>query len=207
MLIWGTKAVKKIVATGEFYCPNCSTTTSYKHVRARRHGHVYWIPLFPIGEGVNYVECNRCKATWQPNILDHQARDSSRTQDLLGAAVLPAAIAVAAADGRVDREEVQLICQVVEGVTGAALEPGDVESAARSAGKSQLHTAQQLLRQVEPALSAEGKEMVLKVALMVASVDGSFDESEGEVIGVIASSLGITSDHFRGIVAGLGADR
>ena len=203
MLIWGTKPVKTTLATGSFHCPGCGTTTSYRHIRARRHGHVYWIPLFPIGEGVEYVECDNCKATWQPTILDRQGRDLSSSRDLLGAAILASAVAVAAANGRVDSEEVDLICTVIESVTGSRLDPKEVESAARSAGGAQLHTAEQLLHRVEPALSAEGKELVVKVAILVAGVDREFDDSEGAVVASIASSLGITSDHLRGIVAGL----
>src|SRR5690606_19760979 len=172
MLIWGTKPVKTTLATGSFYCPGCNTTTSYRHIRARRHGHVYWIPLFPVGDGLEYVECGNCKATWQPTILDHQSQDPSSSTDMLGAALLASAVAVAAANGRVDLEEVEFICKVVESVTGSTLDPKDVKSAARSAGGSQLHTAQQVLRRVEPALSSEGKEMVVKVAIMVAGIDG-----------------------------------
>lgn len=205
MIIWGSKPVKKTLETGDFYCPNCSSVNSYRRVRARRHGHVYWIPLFPIGEGVEYVECNSCKATWQPSILDYQRQDESSSRDLLGSAVIAASVAVAAANGRVDSEEIQLICEIVERVTGATLDPKDVESAGRSAGGAQLHTAQQVLRQMEPGLSADGKEMIVKVALLVAGVDGEFDDSEGQAVASIARSLGITSDHLRGIVAGMGA--
>ena len=87
------------------------------------------------------MECDNCKATWQPTILDRQGRDLSSSRDLLGAAILASAVAVAAANGRVDSEEVDLICTVIESVTGSRLDPKEVERAASSAGGAKLRSA------------------------------------------------------------------
>jgi len=50
MIIWGTYVTKKIVSTGQFYCPRCANHRSYKLRRPKKWGHLYWIPIIPMEE-------------------------------------------------------------------------------------------------------------------------------------------------------------
>lgn len=61
MLIYGSKAVNlKTVQSKTATCPSCGTQGSLKIRVFRKHAHVFWIPLFPIGKnGVS--RCQHCK--------------------------------------------------------------------------------------------------------------------------------------------------
>lgn len=201
MLVWGTKSVKNRIGTGTFYCPKCQTNRPYEHIRARRHGHLYWIPLIPMGEAVEYVECRFCHSTWQPSVLENAPADEGSFRDLVGVALLSTAVSVAAANGRIDAAEIEVVCSVVVTVTGNPVDRVAVESFAKRAGIEDLGIAERYLRRLEPALKAEGKEMIVQAALAVAVADGQMDEEEAGVVTRIANALGVSAAHLRGILA------
>ncbi len=64
MIIYGTKAVhlnSEQPATA--VCPSCETQGSTVFSVFRKHAHIFWIPLFPIGK-VTQTTCEHCKATY-----------------------------------------------------------------------------------------------------------------------------------------------
>ena len=65
MIIYGSKAVHlKTAQSKTATCPSCGTQGSLTISVFRKHAHVFWIPLFPIGKkGVS--QCQHCK-----NILE-----------------------------------------------------------------------------------------------------------------------------------------
>lgn len=61
MIIYGSKAVHlKTAQSKTATCPSCGTQGSLTISVFRKHAHVFWIPLFPIGKkGVS--QCQHCK--------------------------------------------------------------------------------------------------------------------------------------------------
>lgn len=67
MVIYGSKAVHvKSKESKTTTCPNCGTIGSVTLSVYRRHAHIFWIPLFPIGKkGVS--QCQHCKNVLKTN--------------------------------------------------------------------------------------------------------------------------------------------
>lgn len=63
MIIYGSRAVHLKSAESKLaICPSCKTQGSLIFSVFRKHVHVFWIPLFPIGKkGVS--QCQHCKST------------------------------------------------------------------------------------------------------------------------------------------------
>ncbi|WP_299435725.1 zinc-ribbon domain-containing protein [uncultured Aquimarina sp.] len=61
MIIYGSRAVHiKSEQSKTAICPSCSTQGSLTLSVFRRHAHIFWIPLFPIGKkGIS--QCQHCK--------------------------------------------------------------------------------------------------------------------------------------------------
>jgi zinc-ribbon family len=70
MIIWGSRAKENVRATGEFYCPRCNETRTYKHKRLQRYFTLYFIPLFATSTIVEWVECLHCGQQFKPDILN-----------------------------------------------------------------------------------------------------------------------------------------
>ncbi len=73
MIIFGTKPRTKTVGTGSFYCPKCQTTRQYQHKKARNYFTLYFVPVFPIGDLGEFVECQTCHMTFQLEVLKLKA--------------------------------------------------------------------------------------------------------------------------------------
>ncbi|GAA0713863.1 hypothetical protein GCM10009430_06210 [Aquimarina litoralis] len=61
MIIYGSKSVHLKSERSEMsVCPNCGTQGSLVLSVYRRHAHIFWIPLFPIGKK-GLSQCQHCK--------------------------------------------------------------------------------------------------------------------------------------------------
>jgi hypothetical protein len=73
VIIWGSTTKNNIVEQGEFHCPRCRRHSGYLHRSVQRYFTLYFIPLFPTGTLAEYVECQRCGATFDPAVRDLSA--------------------------------------------------------------------------------------------------------------------------------------
>jgi zinc-ribbon family len=83
MIIWGSRGREKVLGSGQFYCPQCNTTRSYKHKRLAKYFTLYFIPLFQTEDLGEYVQCDHCKQTYKPEVLTYKPL-SPAEQLLLG---------------------------------------------------------------------------------------------------------------------------
>ena len=69
MIIWGTRVRYKDLGEGEFFCPRCQMKRPYKHKKATRYFTLYFIPLIPMGQLGELVECQACKTAYETSVL------------------------------------------------------------------------------------------------------------------------------------------
>lgn len=69
MIIFGTSNKTKTTGSGQFFCPRCQTTRAYERKQAKRYFSLYFIPLIPMGDIGEFVECQTCHLTYRPDIL------------------------------------------------------------------------------------------------------------------------------------------
>jgi hypothetical protein len=69
MIIFGTKARQQVVGSGEFYCPKCQAQRRYELKKAKRYFTLYFVPLIPMGDLGEFVECQTCHTAFSPDVL------------------------------------------------------------------------------------------------------------------------------------------
>src|SRR5881396_2577280 len=69
MIIFGTKNRLKTIGTGQFYCPRCQAQRTYEHKQAKRYFTLYFVPLIPMGDLGEFVECQTCHMTFKTDVL------------------------------------------------------------------------------------------------------------------------------------------
>lgn len=72
LIIFGSRNIKTTAGSGQFNCPGCYADSSYLMKKSQRFFHVFWLPLFPIGKEVYYVECQNCKRSYEPVVIQNQ---------------------------------------------------------------------------------------------------------------------------------------
>jgi DnaJ-domain-containing protein 1 len=69
MIIWGSTHLRSEIDKGEFFCPSCKGAAPFARQRLRKFFTLYFIPLFPLSSAAEYVECERCKSKYEPDVL------------------------------------------------------------------------------------------------------------------------------------------
>jgi hypothetical protein len=69
MIIYGTSGREIPVGEGQFHCPRCLAPQHFRHTRIARYFTLYFIPLFPISNHGEYVECSGCGGQFRPDVV------------------------------------------------------------------------------------------------------------------------------------------
>jgi len=205
MLIWGTKPVKRRIDVGEFHCPQCGSQQPYQRMSVRKHGHVYWIPLFGMGDPVEYVECRTCSGQFVPEVLERQSAGEEAFHKAFFMATVATMVAVAAADGRVEDSEVTAIQGVLERFLGSAIDRTMIEEWASESADETWARAEFLLTSICPALDDRGREMLVRTAFHITAADGDIVDAEMEAVQRVAAALQLSPAHLSGILGSLKA--
>jgi hypothetical protein len=67
--IAGLTARMKMVASGQFFCPREQGHRPYQHLQQRRWFTLFFIPLIPLGQPREWLVCQGCGTTYDPNVL------------------------------------------------------------------------------------------------------------------------------------------
>jgi transcription elongation factor Elf1 len=73
MIIFGTRAKTKDLDAGQFFCPHCQEMRQYVRKQARPYFTLYFLPVFPVGKGSEFVECQTCHLAFEPGVLSMKA--------------------------------------------------------------------------------------------------------------------------------------
>ncbi len=201
MIIFGTRGITTTPEKGAFNCPTCNSKQDFRHRRVRRFFHLYFIPLIPLNQLGEYVECRTCKDTFDLGILDY---DPEAIEQQLEAeyqiAIKSVMIHILLADCVIDDAEVDEVSKIYQELTGIHLGVRAVheEIANVKRGGGSLPN---YLKHVQGRLNDEGKEAVIKAALMVALADGEFQQEEKDLLAQIGADLGMTKAHVNGVIA------
>lgn len=79
MIILGATPRYKTIGKGQFYCPHCGATTLYERKKATRYFTLYFIPIFPMGEMGEVVQCQTCHTIFEPGVLNFNAPERKLT--------------------------------------------------------------------------------------------------------------------------------
>jgi uncharacterized membrane protein YebE (DUF533 family) len=199
MILWGTRGLKSTLEKGEFHCPRCGPDKSFKLVAINRWFTLYFIPILPMGQAGQYLECQACSGTFdeQARNYDPQA-EASKFRDELGGVLLRSMLAVAGADGHVEHRELEVMANVLTRITGTAYEIEDIHGAIDNIAPEPLD---KVLKEISSNLNDEGKVMVVHALAMVARADGDVAEEELGRVFKAGKTLGLRRAHIQQILA------
>jgi hypothetical protein len=134
MIIFGTRSMDSTVSNGMFHCPRCAVEQPYAHKAVRRWFTLYFIPLIPMGQQGEYIECNSCAGTYEVDVLtyDHAAEQAKTFAAMRRIAVLTLAEA-----GKLKPENISALCQAINATGDVSCSTTHVEDDCRLAQQAQ----------------------------------------------------------------------
>lgn len=203
MIIFGTRGVTTTPERGTFHCPGCGPDCRYARKRVRRFFTLYFIPVIPLDKVGEYIECARCKGTYKLEVLDMDfGADEVDVEAEFERAVRRVMVLVTLADGEVDDAEIATMARIHASLTGHEIREETLRRETRQAAREGRDVAA-YLADVAPYLNDNGKELIVKAAMMTARADGHVDQAEMRLVREAAAALGMSAAHLRGVLADL----
>lgn len=201
MILFGNnKGLAKSIRKGDFHCPNCDSTQNFDMKRVRRYVTFYQVPIVPLEQLGDYVECLACRDTYKPKVLESQVNlDPAEFEAEYHAAIKEVMIRMVLADGKIKDAEVEMLQTIYQKVTRKNIDGEELKKEILKVENSTDNLTASLLR-LQGNLNDEGKEFVIQAAFYVAMADGIFGDAEQEYLGNIGSDLGMTPAHFQGVI-------
>lgn len=195
LLIWGFKGRSKTIASGVFFCPREGGDRNYEHKQAKRWFTFFFIPLIPLNDLGDFVECTSCKSTYYPSVLE--GKTVGEIEDVSTIAIRHVVVSMLKADGHVDDREKEAALAVVARFASTPYGPNDLDDDLRSLSVSDLTDN---LEELGAILNEHGRENVLTAAVYLAGSDGHVDPSELVVARDIGKALSMSGAHIEGTV-------
>lgn len=197
MIIFGTRGVTSTLSDGSSYCPNCNGEMPYRLRRVRRFFTLYFIPIIPLDVLGEYVECQQCKNTFQPEILDftpEQIEELFEPEYLV--ALRRVMVETMLADGTQNDTEIQAIRDLYFEFAGSEFTSDRLNKELAQAEKNSVDA----VRQMSPSLNTEGKELVLVAAFRVAISDGELVDEEWAILAELGDALELTAEQIDRVI-------
>lgn len=179
MIFIGTMDWASTRLKGMFACPTCGTTESFRLRASRPFLTIYFIPLIPIGGLQEYVQCSRCKNSFETDVLATRMLSSSVNQgihpeprevpfedDLLKVIAL-----MMVEDGHVTEDEISVARRLYENITSQNVSREELGRMCSHVRLQRL-TTQSFLSTAAPRRSHEEKLLMAQAMFGVAGAEG-----------------------------------
>lgn len=204
VFVFGYQSRAGVVDTGRFYCPVCRRKRRYKLRKTRRYITLYFVPAIPLGEGSEYIECDRCSGTFPPEVLSEQVQsDAKKRKAEYQRAIWMVLIHMVAADGQIGPDELATMRNVYQTVTDKAIQEDELRKELRRAKWGPSFQFFRSLTKVSRHLNDKGKEAVMEASFLVAIADGELGKPELKLLKEIGRHLGLKKNHVRDVIASL----
>lgn len=198
-IIFGKKSVTSTIDNGNFDCPNCPGT-DYVHRRVRQYFSLYFIPLIPLGDPREYIQCSSCEVSYEPSVL-HRKSDCAQQgfATKFDTGVKRVLVLMMLADGIVERSEIEIISRLYREMTNQSISEEEIRVETEKLKETGATVADEV-RQLAPMLNYDAKERLLQGAVLVAVTNGNIDDNEQEMLEQLADILEVSPAHLSGIV-------
>lgn len=200
MILIGTINLSRTRDTGEFYCPSCGVPQPYRLRTRRPFLTLYFIPVVPIGGPEPFVQCDGCRSSWDPNVLemDRETHEIAQREQFREEA-LRATVLMTTADGTITEGEIAAIQQVSDRLLDRPVdrdELGALCSSARRLGIAPTH----FILAASKRWNQEQRMTVLKAAFLAASAEGELSESQIKMLGELREMFDLTEAEYQAAI-------
>lgn len=200
MTLFGTKGIKSFIDQGQFICPQCADTRSYKHKKVTQFFTFLFIPVLPTRRLGDYIECQTCKGTFVSQALAYDpAKNQNEFQAQYEQAMRHSMILMMLADGIIEDDEMAMVQKIINKYGHHDISMDELNELVTQVRLSK-EPVSTYLSKITPSLNEHGKETIIKCGLEVAHSDGHFDEAELAMIHEMGEVMEMSKSHLKDIL-------
>ncbi len=202
MILIGTMNLTGTRDRGNFYCPSCSVTQTYR-LRARRPWlTLYFIPTVPVGGAELFVQCDSCKATWDPTVLemDEAAHEAAR-EDQFRDEAMRASLLVVLADGEISEAEIEALQRIASRLLERHVDREELGWLCSTAEQSGVKADNYVLS-VSRRWTQDQRIRALQAMFLAASAEGEMGESQLKILTTMREMLEMSEPEYQAAIEG-----
>ncbi|MGI9008723.1 MAG: zinc-ribbon domain-containing protein [Streptosporangiaceae bacterium] len=200
LIIFGVRVYFRTVGQGTFHCQRCGGDRPYRLRSGRKWIHLFFIPLIPLGQAGEFVQCDRCGTRYPADVLTLPTM--TQMQAALPAGMRAAALVMLRAG---DPGSSAARRRVAEAVGGAGRPGYDNAAIDADLGQDPAYRDGQPVTARLDALAAQlavpAREWFLAGIVRIGLADGPLSEAERQAARDIAAHLGMTPAQAVGVIA------
>ncbi|MEM1069114.1 MAG: TerB family tellurite resistance protein [Planctomycetota bacterium] len=180
---------------GNFYCPTCALTQPYR-LRARRPWlTLYFIPTVPVGPAELFVQCDQCRSTWDPTVLemDQQSHEMAQEAQFRDEA-LRASVLVVIADDQITEAEINALQLVGNQLLERPVDREELGQLCSIAQQNEIEAANYVLT-VCRRWTQKQRSVALQAMFLTATADEMGDE-QTTLLAKMREILEFTDDEY-----------
>jgi len=200
MIVIGTINLTRTRDQGDFYCPTCASTQTYR-LRARRPWlTLYFIPTVPVGSAELFVQCDHCQSTWDLTVLemDKQSHDLALEEQFRDEAVR-SAVLVVIADGHISEQEIASLQRVATRLLERAVDREELGRLCSIAQQNQIEASNYVLT-VSRRWSKEQRSQALQAMFLAATADGEMGAPQIEILAKMREMLELSDAEYEAAI-------
>lgn len=201
LLIFGVRIRFRTIGTVAFFCPRCGGDRQGDRRTARRWFTLFWLPVVPLDQVGEVVECSTCHTRFEPAVAE--APTTAALSEILGNAVrVLAAMVVRTGDAGDPALRAAAVANV-------RLVDGGYDDATLAADAVAVDpaVAESYVAPLGEGLQVSGKERFLGDLVRIALAGGTITPDQRRVIDLAGRGLDLTPAHITGIVTSVVAAR
>ena len=197
LLIFGLRVFYRAVGQGVFHCQRCGGDREYRHRAGRRWFTLFFIPVIPLGQVGEHVQCTVCRTRYRMNVLSLPT--AAQMQEALPAGMRTAVVAMLCAGGGDSAPARRRAIDAVKGAGLASYDDAalDADLAAAMAGQDLAGPLNRLTMQ----LAIPAREWFLAEVVRIGLADGMLSDDERHTAQEVAAQLGMTPAQARGVIS------
>jgi uncharacterized tellurite resistance protein B-like protein len=200
MILIGTMNLTRTCDRGNFYCPTCALTQTYR-LRARRPWlTLYFIPTVPVGGVEMFVQCDQCRSTWDPTVLemDQKTHQQALTEQFRDEAVR-SAVLVVLADGDITENEIAALQRIASRLLERTVDREELGRLCSIAEQNRIQAANYVLT-VSRRWSQEQRAQALQAMFLAATAEGDMGKSQIEILAKMREILDLTDAEYQAAI-------
>lgn len=192
MILIGTMNLTRTRERGNYYCPHCRVTQTYR-LRARRPWlTLYFIPTVPIGGVETFVHCDGCRQSWDESVLTmDQAKHEQAEAEQFHDEVIRAAVLVTLADGVISPREIDTLIELASRWWDRPVERDEIGRLCSIASQNKIEATNYVLT-VCPRWNQRQRGEALGAMFLAASAEGELSPKKIQTLADMRSILELT---------------
>lgn len=200
MLLIGTMNLTRTRDTGNFYCPTCSLTQTYR-LRGRRPWlTLYFIPTVPVGGEELFVQCDQCRSTWDPTVLEmDQETHELAQEDQFREEAVRSAVLVTLADGDISENEINALLKIASHIMEREVDREELGYLCSIAQQNNIEAGNYVLT-ISKRWSQSQRSRALQAMFLAASAEGEMTPPQLAVLTQMREILEFTDAEYEAAI-------